>query len=402
MRGSPRGPSSIRLGVAAALLAFSLTGAAAPMYPLLIGTYTTGHSGEQGSEGIYRMQFDAGRGYIEPQPLQVVRTQNPSWLTLDLNRNRLYATNENGPGQPDPVGRVSAFIMAPGSGQLSPLAQQSTLGDEPTHLSQSRDGRYLFVSNYGSNANPGGSLAVIPTAKDGTLTPVTQIATHKASEKHPQRQQSAHVHSAVMSPDGKMLMVSDLGADRIFIYRYDPANAERPLTPADPAFVSLPEGSGPRHLVFSPDGSQAYATLELSAQVARFDHVDGTLVQRQLIDMAAGGDPSLHSPGAIHPSADGRFLYVSDRAETNRIMVYAIEQTGSLREIQQRASEGREPREFAIDPSGRFMLVANQKSNALVVLQRDPDSGLLGDTVQTLPIGQPSDVKFIDRTTATP
>ncbi|AHL73718.1 3-carboxymuconate cyclase [Stutzerimonas stutzeri] len=383
----------IRLGIAAALLAFSTAGAAAPMYQVLIGSYT----GDDNSKGIYRMQFDAGNGQLESKPLQVVRTDNPSWLALDLNRNRLYAANENGPGQPDPVGRVSAFIMAPNSGQLSPLAQQITLGDEPTHLSQSRDGRYLFVSNYGSNPNPGGSLAVMPTAKDGTLMPVTQIATHKASEVHPERQQSSHVHSAVVSPDGKTLFVSDLGADKIFAYRYDPANAERPLSPADPAFISLPEGSGPRHLVFSPDGLQAYVTLELSAQVARFDHVDGSLVQRQLVDLAAGGDIKLHSPGAIHPSADGRFLYISDRAEKNRIMVYAIEDNANLREIQQRSSEGREPREFAIDPSGRYMIIANQKSDALVVLRRDPDNGMLGDTLQTLPIGRPSDVKFIDR-----
>jgi len=121
-------------------------------------------------------------------------------------------------------------------------------------------------------------------------------------------------------------------------------------------------------------------------------------VQRQLVDLAAGGDVSLHSPGAIHPSPDGRFLYVSDRAEKNRIMVYAIEENDNLREIQQRDSEGREPREFAIDPSGQFMIIANQKSDALVIVQRDSDSGKLGDTVQTLPMGRPSDVKFIDRT----
>ncbi len=393
MRGSTPITSFIRLGVAAAFLTFSLTGAAAPMYQLLVGSYTS----EGNSEGIYRMQFDAENGQIAPQPLQVVRTHNPSWLLLDLNRNRLYAANENGPGHPDPVGRVSAFMIAPNSGKLSPLAQQLTLGDEPTHLSQSRDGRYLFVSNYGSSANPGGSLAVMPTANDGTLMPVTQIAAHKASEVHPQRQQSAHVHSAVMSPDGKTLFVSDLGADKIFVYRYDPTNAERPLSPADPAFISLPEGSGPRHLVFSPDGLQAYATLELSAQVARFDHVDGSLVQRQLVDMATEGDTAKHSPGAIHLSPDGRFLYASDRAETNHIMVYAIEENANLREIQARDSEGREPREFAIDPSGRFMLIANQKSDALVVVQRDPDSGLLGDTLQTLPMSRPSDLKFIDR-----
>ena len=117
MRGSTPITSFIRLGVAAALLTFSLTGAAAPMYQLLVGSYTS----EGNSEGIYRMQFDAENGQIAPQPLQVVRTHNPSWLLLDLNRNRLYAANENGPGHPDPVGRVSAFMIAPNSGKLSPL-----------------------------------------------------------------------------------------------------------------------------------------------------------------------------------------------------------------------------------------------------------------------------------------
>src|SRR5690606_30670591 len=250
--------------------------------------------------GIHRLQFDPEQGRLNPQPLQVVRSPNPSWLALDLKNNRVFAANENGPGQPDPVGRVSAFSIDPASNELSPLGQQITLGDEPTHLSVSRDGHYLFISNYGSRPNPGGSLAVMPVAEDGTLQPVTQLATHKASEVHPERQKSAHVHSAVLSPDGKTLFVSDLGADRIFAYRYDPGNTERPLSPAEPSSIELPPGSGPRHLVFSPDGTQAYATLELSAQVVRFDHVDGSLAQRQLVNLAEGSDTAQHSPGAIH------------------------------------------------------------------------------------------------------
>ena len=373
----------------AATLAFSSTGAVFAMPQVLIGSYT--HDSD--SPGILRLRFDPERGRIEPQPLQTVRSHNPSWLVLDEQRRRLYTTNENGPGHTDPVGRISAFSLD-ADGALQPLGQASTLGDEPTHASLSSDGRYLFASNYGSRANPGGSLSVIPLDGRGQPQPVTQIAAHPPSAVHP-RQQSAHVHSAVLSPDGRTLFVSDLGADRIFVYRYDASQPERPLAPAKPASIELPPGSGPRHLVFSPDGSQAYATLELSAQVARFDHVDGSLVQRQLVDLAEAGQNDQHSPGAIHVAPDGRFLYVSDRAKANRILVYAIEAHGSLREIQQRSSEGREPREFAIDPSGRFMLIANQLSDQLVLLRRDPESGLLGETLQTLPLGRPSDVKFL-------
>ena len=375
----------------AATLAFSTTGAALAMPQVLIGSYTP----DSDSPGILRLAFDPQSGRLEPQPLQTIQSHNPSWLVLDVERRRVYATNENGPGHADPVGRVSAFSLDD-DGTLQPLGQASTLGDEPTHASLSADGRYLFVSNYGSRDNPGGLLSVLPLDAQGQPQPVTQVAAHRPSGVHPERQKSAHVHSAVLSPDGRTLFVSDLGADRIHVYRYDPSHPERPLAPAKPASIELPPGSGPRHLVFSPDGSQAYATLELSAQVARFDHVDGSLVQRQLVDLSEGGNVAAHSPGAIHPSADGRFLYVSDRAKANRILVYAIEAHGSLREIQQRSSEGREPREFAIDPSGRYLLIANQLSDQLVVLQRDPDSGLLGETLQTLPIGKPSDVKFIE------
>ncbi|MBA1262664.1 lactonase family protein [Pseudomonas stutzeri] len=377
----------------AATLAFSISGATFAMPQVLIGSYT--HDSD--SPGILRLRFDPETGQLDPQPLQTISSHNPSWLVLDEPRRQLYATNENGPGHADPVGRISAFSLD-GDGALQPLGQASTLGDEPTHASLSVDGRYLFVANYGSRPNPGGSLAVVPLDDLGHPQPVTQIAAHQPSNVRPERQKSAHVHSAVLSPDGSTLFVSDLGADRIFVYRYDTSNPERPLSPAKPASIELPPGSGPRHLVFSPDGSQAYATLELSAQIVRFDHVDGSLTQRQRVDLAEGNSAEGHSPGAIHVSPDGRFLYVSDRAEANRIMVYAIEEHGSLREIQRRTSEGREPREFAIDPSGRFLLIANQLSDTLVLLQRDPDSGLLGETLQTLPVGKPSDVKFIERT----
>ncbi len=373
----------------AATLALSTPGIAASMSHVLIGSYT--HDSD--SPGIHRLRFDAEHGQL--QPLQTVASHNPSWLVLDQQRRRLYATNENGPGHPDPVGRVSAFAIGD-DGELRPLGQASTLGDEPTHASLSIDGRYLFVSNYGSRENPGGNLTVLPLDTQGRPQPVTQLVAHRPSGVHPERQSSAHVHSAVPSPDGRRLFVSDLGADRVFVYRYGPANAERPLQPAEPASIELPPGSGPRHLVFSPDGRQAYLTLELSAQVARFAHADGQLIRRQLIDLAEPGTSEAHSPGAIHTSADGRFLYVSDRGDYNHIIVFAIEADGALREIQRRASEGREPREFAITPDGRFLLVANQLSDSLVLLRRDPDSGLLGETLQVLPVGRPSDIKFVE------
>jgi len=369
---------------------------AAPVdsHELLVGSYTQGTS-----EGIYRLQFDSRTGQIAAKALQVVKSANPSWLTLSRDQKLLFAVNENGPGQVDPVGRVSSFRLDPKSHQLQLINQVQSLGNEPTHSSLSADGRYLFVSNYSVSEDPGGSLAVLPVSPEGKLSPPVQLSSHPASRVNPQRQVSAHVHSVVSSPDGQFVFANDLGADKIFVYRYDPkANPELPLTAATPAFVSLPPGSGPRHLLFSGDGKHAYLSMEMSAQVAVFDYQAGQLVQRQLVDLAADQPPEKRAGAALHASADGKFLYISNRGTANELLVFAIDPaSGQLKELQRRSVEGDHPREFSLDPSGHFVLIANQKSNQIVVVERDPNTGLLGKTVQKLAFDAPSDLKFLVR-----
>jgi 6-phosphogluconolactonase len=361
---------------------------------LLVGSYTQGKS-----QGIYRLQFDSAKGRITPEPLQVFKTANPSWLTLSKDQSRLFVVNENGKGQRDVVGRASSVAIDPKTNQMTLINQVKTLGEEPTHSSLSADERYLFVANYGVHADPGGSLAVLPINAEGQLQPVTQMSTHPASQVNPERQMSAHVHSVVSSPDGKFVYASDLGADKVFVYQYDPAaNADHPLVAADPAFVELPAGSGPRHLLFSKDGKHAYLTTEMSAQVFVFDYDKGRLKQRQALELAHGMPAQNRAAGALHASQDGKFLYVSNRGKANEILVFAINPSnGELTEIQRRSVDGDHPREFALSPNGKFLLIANQMSNAIVVLERDPETGMLGKTVQTLEMDAPSDLKFINR-----
>ena len=289
------------------------------------------------------------------------------------------------------------MAIAPKTNALTLINQVKTLGEEPTHSSLSADERYLFVANYGVHADPGGSLAVLPINAEGQLQPVTQMSSHPASKVNPERQMSAHVHSVVSSPDGKFVYASDLGADKVFVYRYDPAaNPEHPLVAAEPAFIELPPGSGPRHLLFSKDGKHAYLTTEMSAQVFVFDYDNGRLKQRQALELAKGMPAQNRAAGAVHASADGKFLYVSNRGTANTLLVYSIDPaTAQLKEIQRRSVEGDHPREFSLDPSGRFLLVANQKSNQIVVIERDTQTGLLGKTVQKLAIDAPSDLKFL-------
>ena len=380
--------------IAGSVGAMGVQAAPAEHYQLLVGSYTAGHS-----QGIYRLDFDSVRGQLEAKPLQVVKSENPSWLTLSKDLRYLFVVNENGPGQADPVGRVSSYAIDPKTHALSLINQVQSLGNEPTHSSLSQDASHLFVSNYSVAEDPGGTLAVLPLGAAGQLRSVVQMSSHPASRVNPERQMSAHVHSTVSSPDGRFVFSNDLGADRVFVYRFDPkANPDLPLVPADPAFVQLPAGSGPRHLLFSADGKHAWLTMEMSAQVAVFDYRDGRLEQTQSVDLAAGQPVSDKAAAALHASADGRFLYVSNRGTANQMLVFAIDPaTGHLKELQRRSVEGDHPREFSLDPSGRFLLIANQKSNQIVVIERDAKSGLLGKTVQKLPMDAPSDLKFLVR-----
>ncbi|MCG3644183.1 lactonase family protein [Pseudomonas putida] len=352
---------------------------------LLVGSYTDG-----ASQGIYRYQFDDKAGRIDPTPQQVVKSVNPSWLVLSADQRQLFVVNET------PGGHASSFSVST-KGELKPLNQVVTHGDEPTHASLSRDQRYLFVANYAVKPDPGGSLVVIPVARDGKLKAVVQQARHKASGVNPERQAGAHVHALVLSPNGQHVYACDLGADKVFIYRYDGASVDKPLSPAIPASVALPPGSGPRHLLFDAKGQHAYLTLEMSGEVVMFDVEDAALLERQRLPLTELQDAAAKAAGGLHLSADGRFLYVSNRGTANEILVFAVgKNDGQLTFVQRRSVEGDHPREFALDPSGKFLLVANQKSNQIVVMRRDLLTGKLGETVQTMAQDAPSDLKFIE------
>jgi 6-phosphogluconolactonase len=379
------------LGLAATAALPTAASAGAPAARLLIGTYTGSRS-----EGIYLYDFNTETGRLDAQPRQVVRAENPSWLTFSADRQYIYAVNENGPGQRDPVGRVTSYRIEKRDGTLHEINRVLSLGSEPTYSSVSLDGRYVFVANYSVSADPGGTLSVLPIGKAGALEPPTQVKTDRASQVNRERQMSPHVHSAVVAPDGRAVFAQDLGADRIYVYRYDPARPEAPLThdEAQP-WVDTPPGSGPRHLVFSRDGRHAYLTLEMTGEVLVYDYAQGKLVQSQQVSLAPPGFSGKNGAAALHLSPDGRFLYVTNRGTDNQLVTFAVApSSGELSLIARRSTEGLEPREFTIDPSGRYVLIANQNSNTVVVMKRDSESGIVGDTIQVLAIDTPSDLKF--------
>jgi 6-phosphogluconolactonase (cycloisomerase 2 family) len=378
------------LVLASSLTALSVQAKSMTDYDVLVGAYTAG-----ASEGIYRYGFNTQTGQLDAKPRQVIKSENPSWLTLSKDQRHLFAVNENGPGQTDVVGKVSSFAIDPKTHAVSFINQIESKGEEPTHSNLSLDGRFLFVANYAVHPDPGGSLAVVPVGKDGKLSAVAQTATHEASKVNPERQASSHVHSAVPTPDGKYLIAMDLGADKMFVFNYD-GKKTQPLTPAKAPSVDLPPGSGPRHLLFSKDGKHAWLTMEMSAQVAVFDYHDGVFKRTALVDLANKDGQQYRAAGGLHTSPDGKFLYVANRGDVNELLVFSINAgNGQLKEIQRRSVEGKEPREFAFDPSGHFLLIANQKSNQIVTVRVDPKTGLLGETVQKVDFDSPSDFRFL-------
>jgi 6-phosphogluconolactonase len=368
--------------------------AAAPadgVYDLLVGTYTGPNS-----EGLYVYRFDTKTGGATR--ISSARTVNPSYLVASRDGRYVYAVEEL-PGDNGPAsqrGGVSAFSFDAKSGQLAFLNKVSSEGNDPCYLSISPDGRYLTTANYSVASNPGGSFAVFPLQADGHVGAAVLTVHHDGSGPVKGRQDNAHVHSTVFSPDGRYLFAQDLGADKLYSYRYTPDGSRGLIGPTERRYVDVKAGSGPRHLVFGADGKYAYLTSELAATVTVFRYDDGTLHQLQVVSMTKPGFKGEVGAAAIHVSPDGRFVYASNRGDANEIVIYAVDAAnGHLHEVGRQSSLGKAPREFSIDPTGQWLIVGNQNSDTAYVFRRDVQTGLLDAKPARIEIGAPVDFKWV-------
>ncbi|HEX7936378.1 MAG TPA: lactonase family protein [Paraburkholderia sp.] len=361
------------------------------VYDMLVGTYTGGRS-----EGLYVYRFDTKTG--DATRVSVAQTVNPSYLVVSRDRRFVYAVNEQ-PGDNGPAtqrGGISAFSFDAASGQLRLLNKVSSDGNDPCYLSLSPDGKYLLTANYSVAADPGGSFAVFPVQADGQLGASVLTVHHEGGGPVKGRQDNSHVHSTVFSPDGHYLFAQDLGADKLYSYRYTPDGSRGLFGPTDWRYTQEKAGSGPRHLVFGADGKHAYLTSELAATVSTFDYDDGKLRQVQTISLTEPGFKGAVGAAAIHLSPDGRFLYATNRGDANEIVIFSVDPTnGHLKKIGHQSSLGKSPREFAIDPTGNWLIVGNQNSDTVYVFRRDPQSGLLEANPKRLEIGSPVDFKLV-------
>ncbi|SMO58379.1 lactonase family protein [Fodinibius sediminis] len=338
----------------------------------------------RGSEGLYVYSFDRETGRFNR--IQTVRDRiAPDFQALHPGKRYLYSVSDTPFTDESDHGTVSAYRIDQETGKLSLINEQSVQGPGPAHVSVDPGGRFVYVSNYS-----GGNLSVFQIAEDGRLSPAVEVVQHEGRGAHETRQQAPHVHSAVPSADGRFLYVSDLGTDRIMIYKVHPRTGA--LSPAEMPYAEAVPGSGPRHFTIHPNGSFAYSAQELTSTVAAFqvDSATGALTKIQRLSMLPEGyEEQGNSAADIHISPDGRFLYASNRGHDS-LVIYSIDpDSGTLSLVGHASTQGAHPRNFMIDRKGDFVLAANRDNDNVVLLQRNKETGQLQYSGQQLQIPMP-------------
>jgi 6-phosphogluconolactonase len=348
---------------------------------MLIGTYTSPGK----SEGIYVYKFNSETG--DATAVSSIASSNPSYLSISPNEKFVYAVHEV--DRSNVGGEVSAFSFDKSTGKLTHINKQATGGDHPCYVETDKTGKWVFAGNYSS-----GSLSMFAVNAQGGLEPSSKLIQHHGSGANPQRQDKPHVHCTYISPDNRWLFVPDLGTDKVMIYSFN--SGAGMLEPANPSFSASRPGAGPRHFTIHPNGKYAYLIEELTGHVVAFRYRKGKLTELQRISTVPDGQTGYPGSADIHVSPDGKFLYGSNRGDFNTIAIYKIDKKkGTLTTVGYQSTLGKAPRNFNFDPSGNFLLAANQQSDEIVVFKRNKETGELTDTGKRISVGMPVCIKWI-------
>jgi 6-phosphogluconolactonase len=364
---------------------------------VFIGGYTDKNSK---SLGIYAYRLNAKTGELTALGLAAA-TPNPSFLAISANRTLLYAANEIDSYNGAKDGSVSAFSVdrqgGAATGKLTLLNVVSSGGAGPCNINLDHTGECVLVANY-----DGGTAATFRTLDGGKVEDI-HYAGHGPNAE---RQATPHAHCATASPDNRHVLINDLGLDCIHVYSFDAKTAK--LTPNRPASYQATPDSGPRSLVFHPNGRFAYSTNELSntVDVLAWDAAAGKLTRVQNLPTAANPGDTRNTVASFVLDRDGKNLYVSNRGPENSIAQFRVDHFGGeLTFVGRVDSGGQTPRHLAIDRGDRWLIVANQDSNSLVVFERqvflvghdrpgDRIEGRLVPTGRSYPIDSPTCVLF--------
>ncbi len=366
-----------RLAAAAVLLA-STAFAADPL--VFVGTYT-----RTKSKGIYAFRLSEQDGKLTPLGL-VAESASPSFLALHPSGKFLYAVNEIDKFKGEKAGSVSAYSVNAANGKLTLLNVVSSKGDGPCHISIDPSGKTALIANYG-----GGSIASYGIGADGKLTEAVSFIQHKGSSVNPARQKEPHAHSIDVDVARKHAIVDDLGLDKLLFYQFDAD--KHTITPGNS--IALPLGSGPRHFAMHPNGRFGYVINEILLTITAVAlDTDGGKILQTISTIADKAMPN-YSTAEVEVHPNGKFVYGSNRGQ-NTIAAFTVDQaTGKLTAIGHTSTEGKTPRNFAIDPSGKWLLAANQDSDNIVVFRIDPATGKLTPTGAQVEVGMPVCIRFM-------
>jgi 6-phosphogluconolactonase len=346
------------------------------------GCYTTPDRNGQGKGlSVYRIDPDSQTWELT----QLIETPNPSFLTLAADQRTLYAVHGG-----NDFSMVSAYSRDIESGQLTFLNSQPCGGANPVHLDIDATGRWLVVANYS-----GGTIALLGIEEDGRLAAAQQVITLEGTVgPHPIEQTSPHPHHCPFDPSGRIVVVPDKGLDRTWVYHLDATSGT--LSPADPPFVASAAGAGPRHAAFHPGGRWCYIINELDSTLTTFafEPGSGELRPLQTISSLPPGETQANTGSEIEVSADGRWLYASNRGHDSIIRCAIDQQDGTVTPRDWTPTQGNTPRFFGLDPSGERLYVANQDSHTIVPLRVDPGNGTLTPVGETIPTGSPACIVF--------
>ncbi|MFC3748812.1 lactonase family protein [Paenibacillus sp. GCM10012306] len=352
----------------------------------------TGAYASAEENGVQVFEFDGGAGGTIKLLDAAQGITNPTFVNVDPVRSRLYAIGEQPDGKGSKEGEIVTFAIDPQTGELTRLGVIATMpaagGKQATtcHISREPQNEFLVVCSY-----HGGTVGLVSLDAQGLPVALTDTAVHSGHGAHPERQDRPHPHSAIFSPDGRFLFVSDLGLDLIRTYVI---NRDKKTLEAQGDTVLHP-GSGPRHLAFHPDGKSAYVINEVDSTITSFtyDSETGTLQAAVTVPTLPADFTEENTCAEIALTPDGRYLYGSNRGHDS-LVVFAVDAaTAGLTLVEHVSTQGGHPRHFTLTPNGAYLIVANRDASNLVVFSVDSGSGKLSFTGNTAELSKPVCVK---------
>jgi 6-phosphogluconolactonase len=367
---------SFLLSASAATLAAALPSVAAPRSQRVFIASST-------PDGILAYDWNPATGELTAAGV-AASLANVAWITFSRDREYLFAASEVLSFNDKPTGGVASFSVK--NGELHPLSAQNSAGTGTCHLALDHSGRVLVAADF-----TGGSAASFRVSA-GQLSPGVWSEHYTAHGPDATRQTKAHAHFVSFSPNNRFTYINDLGGDCIHIYRLNAATA---LLTSAGTYHAKP-GAGPRTLHFHPNGHTAYSVNELdcTVDVLHWNKTDGSLTQIARIDLLPENDHSASSACDTMISKDGRFVYFANRGNDFIYSFSADPKSGSLTPMSRSNCGGKSPRNFVLDPTERWMLVANQLSNQLCVFSRNPATGMLATECKSYPIAKPMCILF--------